>query len=62
MERDMKPDTEVPFGHALEGRHKPSEPMIVWDVERLPTGGVRVSEPYLLKPDGSVASALDGLQ
>lgn len=36
---------------ALEGRYMPLEPMIVYDVERLPNGEIHIHPPYLLKPD-----------
>ena len=48
------------FGGAAAG-YKPDEPMIVYDIERR-DGAVRVSKPYLLRPDGSVAALTASLK
>jgi hypothetical protein len=47
---------------SMEDKYRPSEPMIVYDIERLPNGGVRVSSPYLLRPDSSVAALTASLK
>ena len=40
------------------GRYRPSEPMIVYDIETMPDGSTVIHPPYLLKPDGSVADLM----
>lgn len=40
---------------AAAGKYKPSEPMIVYDAERLPNGKIHIYPPYLLKPDGTAS-------
>lgn len=47
---------------AMEDKYRPSKSMIVYDIEHLRNGSVRVSPPYLLKPDGSVAALTASLK
>jgi hypothetical protein len=39
-------------------RPRPSEPMVVFEVERLPDGQAIVHDPYLLLPDGETVAVI----